>query len=74
MPRKNLRWVPLGTGRDWHMKVDLGRQLRLPGTITDTSLRPDMVLFSDTSKPAAALELTVSLEERMEEKGKNMQN
>ncbi len=47
------------------MRVDLGKQLRFPKNITDTSLRTDTVLLSETSKQVVMLELTVSWEEWM---------
>ena len=52
----------LATARDWQLKVDLGRQLKFPENIAVTTLRPDMVLVSET-----LLELTVPWEDRMEE-------
>ncbi len=54
-----------GTVNDWQMRVDLGKQLRFPKNITDTSLRTDTVLLSETSKQVVMLELTVSWEEWM---------
>ncbi len=49
------------------MEVDLGKQLRFPPHITETTLRPDIVLWSDSLKSFLMLELTVPWEERMEE-------
>ena len=57
----------LGTAPDWQMKADLGKQLRFPGHIVETTLRPDIVLFSDSTKQVVLLELIVPWEERMEE-------
>ncbi|XP_062387675.1 uncharacterized protein LOC134076569 [Sardina pilchardus] len=57
----------LATARDWQLKVDLGRQLKFPENITVTTLRPDMVLVSETSRQVVLLELTVPWEDRMEE-------
>jgi hypothetical protein len=57
----------LGTAPDWQMKADLGKQLRFPEHIVETTLRPDIVLFSDSTKQVVLLELTVPWEERMEE-------
>lgn len=56
----------LATARDWQLKVDLGRQLKFPDTIAVTTLRPDMVLVSETTKQVVMLELTVPWEDRME--------
>ncbi|KAJ8008616.1 hypothetical protein DPEC_G00106730 [Dallia pectoralis] len=49
------------------MEVDLGKQLKFPGTAATTSLRPDMLLISETSKQIILLELTVPWEDRIEE-------
>lgn len=57
----------LSTARDWQLQVDLGRQLKFPGNITATSLRPDMVLTSESTKQVVILELTVPWEDRIEE-------
>ena len=57
----------LATARDWQLSVDLGGQLKFPERITRTSLRPDLVLTSDSTKQVVLLELTVPWEERMEE-------
>ncbi|KAK0150652.1 hypothetical protein N1851_008245 [Merluccius polli] len=57
----------LGTAPDWQMKADLGKQLRFPEHIVETTLRPDIVLFSDVTRQVVLLELTVPWEERMEE-------
>ncbi|XP_067296477.1 uncharacterized protein [Pseudorasbora parva] len=57
----------LSTARDWQLQVDLGRQLKFPGNITVTSLRPDMVLTSESTKQVVILELTVPWEDRIEE-------
>ena len=42
-------------------------QLRFPEHIVETTLRPDIVLFSDSTKQVVLLDLTVPWEERMEE-------
>lgn len=34
----------LANARDWHLQVDLGRQLKFPVHMAATSLRPDMVI------------------------------
>lgn len=53
--------------KDWEMRVDLGRQLKFPEEIAVTSLRPDIMLWSQTSKQVALIELRVPWEERIEE-------
>ncbi|KAK0144687.1 hypothetical protein N1851_016943 [Merluccius polli] len=57
----------LTTARDWQLKVDLGRQLTVPHTIAVTTLRPDLVLLSESTRQVVLLELTVPWEDRMEE-------
>ena len=57
----------LATARDWQLQVDLGRQLKFPANIATTSLRPDMVLTSESTKQVVLLELTVPWEDRIEE-------
>ncbi|KAJ8011010.1 hypothetical protein DPEC_G00053760 [Dallia pectoralis] len=57
----------LGIADDWEMRVDLGRQLKFPEKIAVTSLRPDIVLWSQTTRQVALIELTVPWEERIEE-------
>ena len=54
----------LATARDWQLSVDLGGQLKFPERITRTSLRPDLVLTSDSTKQIVLLELTVKQQER----------
>ena len=48
------------------MTVDLERQLKIPPH-TQSRLRPDIILVSETTKQLFLLELTVPWEERMEE-------
>ncbi|KAJ8004371.1 hypothetical protein DPEC_G00158500 [Dallia pectoralis] len=57
----------LATAQYWELEVDLGKQLKFPGTAATTSLRPDMLLISETSKQIILLELTVPWEDRIEE-------
>ncbi len=65
--RKNNCVGLLFTARDWSLTVDLDRQLKIPAHITQTMLRPDIVLVSESTKQFMLLELTVPWEERMEE-------
>lgn len=51
------------TAHDRQRSVDLGKQLRIPGT----TLRPVIVLVSEISKQIVMLEVTMPWEERMEE-------
>lgn len=49
----------LATAWNWQLKVDLGKQLKFPDIITETSLRSDMVLVSEITGQVVLLELTV---------------
>ncbi|XP_078682186.1 uncharacterized protein LOC144916736 [Branchiostoma floridae x Branchiostoma belcheri] len=50
----------------WEMRADLDRQLHLPNTICETSLRPDLVLWSEDQKAALIIELTIPWEENVQ--------
>ena len=54
---------------DWKLSVDLDGRLRVPERVSDTNLRPDMLLISDSSKRMGIVELTVPSEERVEISG-----
>lgn len=45
------------TGRDWELRVDLDRKLAFQD-IVETTLRPDLVLWSKQAKTVVASELT----------------
>ena len=51
---------------DWSLKVDLDNRLRVPERVSETNLRPDMLLISDSTKRMGIVELTVPSEERVE--------
>lgn len=57
-------WKQYRTGT---LKVHLGRQLRSPENIAETTLRPDIDLVSETTRQAVLLELTIPREDWMEE-------
>ncbi|XP_038154112.1 uncharacterized protein LOC119791846 [Cyprinodon tularosa] len=57
----------LAMAQDWELMADLGKQLKFPENVAITSLRPDVVLTSATSKQVVLLELTVPWEDRIEE-------
>ncbi|XP_048863711.1 uncharacterized protein LOC125738598 [Brienomyrus brachyistius] len=63
IPTSSLR----SSASDWELRVDLGKQLKFPEYVISTSLRPDVVLTSVSSKQVLLLELTVPWEDRMEE-------
>ena len=56
----------LSSASDWQLMVDLGCRLRLPEHIVISSLRPDMVVFSNSTKQVILRELTIPWEENME--------
>lgn len=43
----------------WQLRVDLGKQLLFPEHITSTTLRPDMVIFFNSTKQVIMVEVTV---------------
>ena len=55
----------LQKAHSWEMKVDLGGRLKFPQFV-QTSLRPDVVLWSEESKKIILIELTVPWEEGCE--------
>lgn len=57
----------LAAAADWELRVDLGKQLLFPEHIASTTLHPDMVIFSNSTKKMIMAELTVPWEERMDE-------
>ena len=57
----------LGTDSDWKLGVDPKSQLKFPQEIAVTNQRPDIVRWSLSTKQVALVELTVPLEERIEE-------
>ena len=59
----------LDTAQDWRLEVDLGQRLKVPTYVTDTNLRPDILLISEATKQIGIIELTVPSEERIEISG-----
>ena len=57
----------LGMVSNWTLQADLRKQLRFPEEIITTNYRPDIVIFSRSSRICIMIELTVPWEERMEE-------
>ena len=55
----------LDQATDWQLKVDLTKQLKIPTEILSTPLRPDMIIYSRTSKKLGIIELTVPFEDRI---------
>ena len=60
--KKNISGM-LNQAKDWQLEVDLGKKMQFPD-IVPTNLRPDMVLWSTSSKKVVLIELTVPWEER----------
>ena len=56
----------LDEGEQWEMLVDLKKKLVFPN-IVQTTLRPDIVIWSEKNKRLAMIELTVPWESRCEE-------
>lgn len=52
--------------QDCSMRADLGRRLQFPREITSTSLQPDIVLWSSTTKLVLLIELTIQWEAGVE--------
>jgi len=65
-PGENSTGVLRGGGQ-WEMLADLDKKLVFPQDIAVTNLRPDIVLWSSTSKQVVMVELTVPWEERVED-------
>ena len=59
----------LSSAKDWTMRVDLESRLKIPEEIVVTSLRPDVIVISKTTKQLGIIELTVPTEERIEISG-----
>ena len=57
----------LDLAQDWQLRVDIHEKLVVPEFIVKTKQRPDIVLFSKSSKRIIFIELTVPWEEALEE-------
>ncbi|XP_076086893.1 uncharacterized protein LOC143057470 [Mytilus galloprovincialis] len=57
----------LGTASDWQMTADIHQRMSFPAEIAATSLRPDIVIWSQGTRQAVLLEITVTWEDRIEE-------
>lgn len=66
-PKRTTSVGVLMSANDCQILVDLQQQLKFPSNITDTTLRPDIVVFSEATKQVILLELTVPWEDRLEE-------
>ncbi|CAC5420997.1 unnamed protein product [Mytilus coruscus] len=57
----------LATATDWKFTADIQQRMSFPAEIAATSLRPDMVLWSQGTRQTVLQEMTVPWEERMDE-------
>lgn len=57
------RWVD---ARDWKLLVDVGSKLQVPECIVVTTLRPDVVLYSESKRIVYFIELTVPFEDEVD--------
>ncbi|KAL7831254.1 hypothetical protein SRHO_G00307570 [Serrasalmus rhombeus] len=58
---------PFVDGWYWQLRVDLDKSLVFPPNIAVSSLRPDLVLWSNSCRRVYIIELTVSWEEAIDE-------
>ena len=69
MPTSSRKSKPIGLlhhTRDWLFMSDLNSGFIFPGHIAITSLRPDLIVFSNSMKRIIIIELTCPCEENME--------
>ena len=59
----------LSSAKDWRMTLDLDTSLKIPAEICVTSLRPDLMVISKSSRQIVIVELTVPNEDRIEVSG-----
>uniref|UniRef100_A0A3B1K6T8 Reverse transcriptase domain-containing protein n=1 Tax=Astyanax mexicanus TaxID=7994 RepID=A0A3B1K6T8_ASTMX len=52
--------------RDWKLLVDVGSKLQIPECILVTTLRPDVVLYSESKRIVYFIELTVPFEDEVD--------
>ena len=52
---------------DWQVRVVFGKKLKFPTHMTTPRLRPDVIIYSDSTKQIILVELTVPWEEHIEE-------
>ena len=57
----------LDAAKDWTIATDLPNMRNYPDVITDSNLRPDMVLTSEKNRTVVVIELTVPYEANMSE-------
>ena len=57
----------LSGASDWVVKADIGGRLVFPRDVVETTLRPDIVIQSDSQRVLVLVELTVPWEDRVGE-------
>jgi hypothetical protein len=62
----NKEFGILAGTNDWEMKADINGRLGFPEEILVTNKRPDIVVWSKSKKAVIMIELTIALEERIE--------
>ncbi|XP_069128963.1 uncharacterized protein [Argopecten irradians] len=55
----------LGTAKDWQLMIDLNGRVTFPPEIAVTNQRPDIVIWSSSSKEGVLVEMTVTWEDRI---------
>ena len=68
-PKKD-NWKDMGIlnkAKDWQVIADIGQQLKFPEEIAHTRLRPDLIIFSSSTRRVIWWELTCPSEERISE-------
>lgn len=66
-PRQNARKSLLSPARDWQLLIDFdARRILFPPEITPTNERPDIVLWSASTKTVIMIELTCPAEENLD--------
>ena len=69
-PRKGFLGV-LHSASDWNLKFDLDGMLVVPVFLAVSTLRPDLLLFSRSTKKVIIIELTCPCEENMNQWHRN---
>ena len=64
--RRNGDMGLLTDAKDWVVMSDLGKQLKFPACIVETTLRPDLVIYSPSVRRVIWWELTCPSEERID--------
>ena len=65
-PSKASYPTGLKAGSNWQVRIDLDTALHFPSHIVQSTLRPDIVVWSDVAKQVMLIELTVPWEDNME--------